>query len=77
MEYSDVFYIGTNDNSFRSGEPGKITGITMLYGEGIKDKPCFEIEYGDGVKDYSPICDSKNYKLVSGDKITSCYKTRR
>ena len=73
MEYSTAFYIGTHDNSFRSGEPAKIMGVKILFGDRLEDRPCFELEYADGAIDYSPICDYENYKIVSGDKISKKY----
>lgn len=73
MEYGIAFYIGTHPNSFRSGEPSKIKGIKILFGDGLEDRPCFELEYADGETDYSPISDYENYKIVSGDKISMKY----
>lgn len=53
-----LYYRGISPYSFRSMQWGLVIGT--IY----KDRWCFMIEYEDGVLDYSPMIDTKNYELV-------------
>jgi hypothetical protein len=53
---SDV-YLKAVIPGFRPGEPAKINRVIMAHPEGRNPRPCFELEYKDGVKDYVTMSD--------------------
>jgi len=69
MESTNLYYIGTDPHSFRSGEPAEIIDV-MLYerDNGVK-VPCFHINFADGKEDWAPISDFGTYKVVSYEEI--------
>lgn len=73
----NVYYIGTNNYSFRPNEPARILKIYNIKPKGLKERPCFKIKYADGKIDYCPIEDHLNYKIISGnDIVRSSYRLK-
>jgi len=64
-----VYYVGINNNSFRSNEPAKIIGIYNVKPKGLEERPCYKIKYADNKIDYCPIEDYSNYRIISGNNI--------
>lgn len=52
-----LFYRGTHQYSFRSGEWAEVMGMKF------DRRLCFIVEYPDGVRDYVAIIDVNNYEL--------------
>jgi hypothetical protein len=69
MNITEAYYIGTHPDSFRSGEAAKIEGVVFADSASSERRACFQVKYGDGRIDYSPISDVNNYRLVSGRDI--------
>lgn len=68
MKTEKAYLIGTHAYSFRSGEPAEIIGIKLVESAPglklLKWRLCYEIEFSDGQRDYQPIKDESNYKIV-------------
>lgn len=57
---------GTNENSYRSGEWGVVTGFYSAIPEGLPPRGVFQVTYSDGDIDYIPQADTHNYELKQG-----------
>ena len=73
MEIEKSFYIGTHPHSFQCGIPALIVGVKHVVPEGYDQRPCFVIEYSDGVWDYVPISDVGAGKLVPQSQLPESY----
>lgn len=52
-----LFYKGTHQYSFRTGEWAEVIGVVF------KERLCFIVQFRDGVMDYKPVIDTENYEL--------------
>lgn len=52
-----LFYKGTHQYSFRTGEWAEVIGVVF------KESLCFIVQFRDGVIDYKPVIDTENYEL--------------
>ena len=59
-----VWITGLHPYAFRAGESAQIIGVSMETPEGQDPRPCFEIRFEDGGKDFVPISDLGNYQLT-------------
>lgn len=64
-----TFYTGTNRNSFRPNEAAEVIGVEWVMTDSEVGRPCFRVQYADGVNDLCPICDSDNYALAPAEKV--------
>jgi hypothetical protein len=69
MKIGKSYYVGTNENSFRSSEPAEIISILTCYPEKDIPRVCFEVKYADGKIDYCPVSDVENYKIFTENYI--------
>lgn len=65
MNTQPAYYVGTNPNSFRSGEAAIIVGVVFAQPPGGSWRPCYEVEYADGKRDFFPITDHANYIITN------------
>ena len=55
---------GESPYLFRSGEWATIIGVQMVAPMGSEDRPCFVVQFRDGVEDYWPMVDAAaHYKF--------------
>jgi hypothetical protein len=66
LQSTRVKYKGNHRYSFRGGEEAEVIGVRMVHTR-YGSRPCFMLLYWDGMIDYSPIEDTKNYTLI-GDQ---------
>ena len=69
MKTEKTYYVGTHRYSFRSGKPAEILGVVFGETESGEQRACYHVRYDDGVEDYSPLCDSDNFVIVSGRQL--------
>lgn len=60
-----AFIIGTHRNSFRSGEPAEVLGLSFVTPPGDYPRPCYHIRFADGKEDYTAVLDVSNYELIT------------
>ena len=65
MNTLPAYYVGTHPNSFRSGEASLIVGVVFCQPEGGPWRPCYEVEFEDGRRDWFPISDHANYIITN------------
>lgn len=56
MEISRAYLVGVTRQSFRAGDPAKITGAVVVKPKDkLKARLCFQVEFEDGRIDYIPV----------------------
>lgn len=66
MEIDEAYLVGINRNCFRAGIPTKVIGVKFIKPDGLDIiRECYHIEWYDGLEDWIPLMDTKNYKLIS------------
>lgn len=59
------YIVGIHRYAYRAGEPAEIIGKVMKKPKGLPERECYEIRFDDGKKDFVPLIDMKNYKIIS------------
>lgn len=62
MKMKKLYYRGTHEYSFRTGQWALVIGTIF------KERLCFLIEFPDGQLDYTPVIDIANYELKEEDE---------
>lgn len=75
MKKGTAYLLGTGPNSFRVGEPAKIIGVEIITfdlkgGGDATPRPCYVIQFDDGLIDYTPI-EAAQYQIISFKEIIS------
>ncbi len=69
MKREKAFFVGTNKNSHRCGEPAEIIGVCFITPDGLDRRLCYHVRWIDGTEDFMPEYDSINYKIIKASDI--------
>lgn len=65
----DLYLVGVHRYCFRAGTPAKIVGLKMVTPDiKLEPRPCFVIEFSDGVLDlvaFEEYANQKHYKILT------------
>lgn len=64
-----AFLVGTHMYSFRAGEPAEIIGVQFVIPTNQKPRPCYHVRFKDGKEDFTPISDSRTFKILSEEDV--------
>ena len=59
-----AFYKARSGFLFRPGERAKIRGVYVVSPPGCHPRPCLEVEFIDGVKDYVPLSLAEHFEIL-------------
>jgi hypothetical protein len=66
-----LFLVPIHRYGFRAGEPAAILGTQKITPHGLPTRLCYEVEFPDGTKDFVPIKDGGNFRIISASDILS------
>lgn len=64
MSSPPLYYVATDPDAFRPGEPARVIGYCFLTGKDGSVKLAYDVEYADGVTDQCPIATVSAYALT-------------
>lgn len=69
MGPQEAYLVGIHRASFRAGKPAKIIGVKIVTPTGCPARPCFEIEFQDGRRDFTAVSEMVHYKIISANDV--------
>ncbi len=63
-----AYLVGTHSFSFRRDVPAEIIAVVFFKCEDGTLKLCYHVRFQDGKEDYTAVCDSNNYKIITKDE---------
>jgi hypothetical protein len=72
IQRQKAFLVGTHNHSFRPGKPAEILGVEVIAFIGCPEmeaRPCYLVRFEDGERDYVPVSDANNFKIISEELV--------
>ncbi|MBP6886190.1 MAG: hypothetical protein KBC02_03030 [Candidatus Pacebacteria bacterium] len=66
-----AYLVGTHRYSFRGGEPAEIIGVQFLKLTNVEARPCYHVQFADGMQDLISLAESHHFVIISEDDVRS------
>lgn len=60
-----AYLVGIHRYAFRAGHAARIIGVEIVTPHGHEPRPCYKVEFADGVTDHVPVASFLDFAIIS------------